>query len=275
MLAFANLSKSPVSVDLAIDALLAQRWNSLMFELDTKTLADSRVQLHLAAQLIGGSADALLERAADDSHANIGWQATSSELVGRTKVSISLEDLTVRYIGDAFALQGATLDEAVDWLSSKIGAGVGFRGYDGMPEHDISRGAAISIPPAALSVMADCFSLAQRALSGNGELRIWPHHFDMGFWQPSQHEGKSVGGGFSLGDNHYDGPYFYMNPYGVERPQTLPPLKHGHWSEHWFGAVLTAAELQQAATTHSLPNEQFAAEFVTESRSICDNLITG
>lgn len=239
-----------------------------MFDVDPKSLVDSRIQLHLAAQLIGGSADALLDKADDDSHANIGWNADAQTLEGRSGVTISVSEFLVSYGGDAFALQGVKLADAAEWLSGKIGAKVVFRGYEGMPEHAVSGDAPLSPDTKHLAAMAKWFSLAQTALTGNGELRIWPHHFDMGFWQPSEVEGKSIGGGFSLGDNHYDVPYFYMNPYGADRPESLPDLSQGHWSDHWFGAVLTASDLQSTADP-----QQVASQFVADSLGICNQLV--
>lgn len=239
-----------------------------MFEVDPKSLVDSRIQLHLAAQLIGGAADAVLDKAEDDSHANIGWNAESQSLEGRAGVVISVADFTVHYGGESFGMQGGNLADAAQWLSGKLDAQVVFRGYEGMPEHAVQQGGALAPDPMHLSAIAKWFSFAQSALGGNGELRIWPHHFDMGFWQPSEVEGKSIGGGFSLGDNYYDSPYFYMNPYGVDRPDSLPSLLHGGWTEHWLGAVLTAAELQGASDS-----QQVASPFVSESYAICKALI--
>jgi hypothetical protein len=81
-------------------------------------------------------------------------------------------------------------------------------------------------------------------------------------------EGRSIGGGFSLGDNHYELPYFYINPYGVDRPGSLPGLAHGDWSDHWFGAVLTSQQLSNQETA-----AQTAEEFVASAMEYCHDLL--
>lgn len=239
-----------------------------MFDVDPRSLVDSRIQLHLAAQLIGGAADAVLEKAEDDSHANIGWNADLQSLEGRTGVAITVSDFSAHYSGELLKLQGGNLADAAKWLSTRRAAKVVSRGYEGMPEHAVQQGALLSPDPTHLGAIANWFGFAQTALNGNGELRIWPHHFDMGFWQPSEVVGKSIGGGFSLGDNYYNCPYFYMNPYGVDRPDSLPSLSQGQWSEYWFGCVLTASDLQ------AVPDAQLVAQqFVSENYAICKALL--
>ena len=67
----------------------------------------------------------------------------------------------------------------------------------------------------------------------------------------------------SPGDGHFDQPYFYVNPYGVENPGELPSLAGGaDWAEGWLGAVLTADKILAAndpmATTKSFLNDAVA-----------------
>ena len=64
----------------------------------------------------------------------------------------------------------------------------------------------------------------------------------------------------SPGDSHFDQPYFYVNPYGVENPGELPSLADGaNWAEGWLGAVFTADQVLAAsdpmATTKSFLND--------------------
>ena len=227
-----------------------------MFEIDPKSLSDTRIQLHWAAQLLSAAADAKIEKAADDSHSNLGWNPTTKCLEGRVGCNLDVENFSVQYGGDSFELSGTTLAEAADWLSNKLGGEVKFRDYD-MPEHAVQTGAAFSPNKNHLAAIAQWFTFGQTVLAGNGELRVWPHHLDMGFWSPSEIEGKSIGGGLSPGDAHFDQPYIYVNPYGVDKPDSLPELEQGHWITQWFGAVLTAEEL---ASSHD--PETVGAEFV-------------
>ena len=67
----------------------------------------------------------------------------------------------------------------------------------------------------------------------------------------------------SPGDQNFDRPYFYINPYGIEKPADLPdPIGGARWADQWFGAVLTADQIlassDPAATTNSFLNETVA-----------------
>lgn len=227
-----------------------------MFEIDPRSLTDTRIQLHWASQLLSAAADAKLEKAADDSHSNLRWNSSAKCLEGRAGCNLNVEKFELEYEGDSFELDGKTLTEAGNWLSEKLGAEVKFRDYD-MPAHAVKNGAAFSPNRAHLTAIARWYTFGQNALAGNGELRVWPHHLDLGYWSPGEVDGTSIGGGLSPGDDHFDQPYIYINPYGVDKPASLPELEQGHWTEHWFGAVLTADELASSNDPESL-----AAEFV-------------
>ncbi len=75
------------------------------------------------------------------------------------------------------------------------------------------------------------------------EVRCWPHHFDIGTVVDlkSTAEGCSIGLGLSPGDESYDQPYFYVNPYPNPDLSALPPLLAGdHWhTQGWMGVVAT------------------------------------
>ena len=117
-----------------------------------------------------------------------------------------------------------------------------------------------------LEPISQWFTFGADALTGNGTLRVWPHHFDLGFWSPTEAEGKSVGGGFTLGDQYYGLPYFYINPYGIDKPESLPQLAHGEWTDHWFGAVLTANEVTDGDSKHVA--KHFVSDAIEQSLSL-------
>ncbi len=208
-----------------------------MFTVDPRQLVDTRVQLHWAAQLLSASADATLEALDDDSHTNFEWRAQPARLVCRAGPSISVADFTLTAGDDELPLQEHSLQAAADWLGKRINARIKIRDYD-MPSHPVALGQPFDPNPAHLDDIAAWYTLAQEALADCGTLRVWPHHFDLGFLSPSQVEGRSIGGGFTIGDAHCPYPYFYVNAYGIDRPDSLPPLAEGVWSEEWLGAVL-------------------------------------
>lgn len=228
-----------------------------MFEI-SETFADTRTQLHWASQLLSAAADAKLEKAQDDSHSNLGWNSKTGLLEGRAGVNFSVNKFALE-IGDKYlSLVGKSLEESGVWLGQQIGAEIVFRDYE-MPDHAVGKGQAFSPDGIDLETISNWFTFGAEALAGNGELRVWPHHFDLGFWSPGEVEGKSVGGGFTLGDHYYSEPYFYINPYGTDKPDALPELAHGSWTEHWFGAVLTTDEVTGGDPKH------IAKHFVTDA----------
>jgi hypothetical protein len=83
---------------------------------------------------------------------------------------------------------------------------------------------------------------------GPGPVRCWPHHFDIAVLvrldEGQSEAGRSIGVGFSPGDEYYQEPYLYVSPYPVPKNPALPALPQGgHWhTRDFFGAVGTAQE---------------------------------
>ena len=240
----------------------------MFLKVEPKSLTDTRLQLHWASQLLSAAADAKVAKADDDSHSNLGWNESTNQLEGRADVSLDVSKFAIVHNDNSFSLTDSTLADGLKWLSESLQSEIKLRDYD-MPEHAVSSGSKFNPNPEHLSVVADWYTFAQKTLNSQGELRVWPHHFDLGFWKPGAIEGKSIGGGFSPGDNYYDQPYFYINPYGVEKPDTLSELAHGQWTDHWFGAVLTAEEIQQGEP------DAIATKFTNQAIELCHSLLNG
>ena len=82
----------------------------------------------------------------------------------------------------------------------------------------------------------------------DGEIRIWPHHFDTGMYVVTNN-GMGIGFGLAMSDTMVGGPYFYMSGYpsdGSLEYKNLPAFLKGKWinGEHWNGAVLPLSELR-------------------------------
>ena len=235
--------------------------------IDPETLVDSRIQLHWAVQTLSSAADKMLDKAADDSHSNLGWDSQLKQIVGRVGAAIDVLNFKLIFEDDSLDLAGQTLERAMDWLGKKLKVELAQREYD-MPDHRVANGAQFNPDDEHLASIADWYVFGQAALAKQGDLRIWPHHFDLGFFKPNVVEDNGIGGGFSVGDDHYPFPYIYINPYGIERPVSLPALGFGFWTDIWFGAVMTADEL-------SVENGLDAArEFAKDSVAKCSQLMS-
>lgn len=253
------------------------RWRAVG-TLPLTALTEPRIQLHWAAQAVAAAGHGLLEPRSDDSQSNLGWSVDHEafighELPGGARVGLRvpvLELLVLRADGPAatFSLEGRRLRDALDWLGEelqKCGASpdaqpLQLRDYD-LPESPIGDGEAFAPTEAVASRELSCwFGGAFAALSAviaaeacTTELRVWPHHFDVGvlsLLDPSEglETGRSIGLGMSPGDAALPQPYFYVNPYGARARGVLPPLRGGGtWqTEGFFGAVLRGETLTEA-----------------------------
>ena len=239
-------------------------WRPLGAVLPTQ-LADARVQLHFAAQLVSAPGTSLLPHQSDYSETNLGWDSELSVLTGRAVgadslvaalVFESLELAVLKGGGEhaSQALAGSGIGRGLDWLSERLGAKDALR----LPEHEppahpLADGAPFTeAHHDARAELAAWFANATDAVRGavqqepsSSPVRCWPHHFDVASLitldsGADAEEARSIGVGFSPGDPSYAQPYFYVTPWPYPAPGSLPPLSSGaRWHEEgWTGAVL-------------------------------------
>jgi hypothetical protein len=211
------------------------------------SLVAARLELHYAAQIVSACADAWLPERADDGHTSMRWE--SPIMVGERSASgiaigVRAIDLAlVAYTGDhheVWPLAGKTLADGLAWADAHFGPprGAHVRPYD-LPASPLARGAHFIGPEPELGELARWYDLGLEVLSRaphTSEIRIWPHHFDMGALL------GDFGIGLSPGDRYYAEPYFYVTR--PDRPQQL--AGGGFWrTEGWTGAVLLASAIAE------------------------------
>jgi hypothetical protein len=92
-----------------------------------------------------------------------------------------------------------------------------------------------------------CFALLG-LLQAQGEIRIWPHHFDTGIYVEPKNN-LSLGFGLAMEDSMVGNPYFYFSGNGQNEHtinySNTSHLTAGHWviNDHWKGATLPLPEL--------------------------------
>lgn len=267
-------------------------------EVDPRALSDDRLQLHWAAQLLAAVGQTHLPPRADDSHRAMSWDPSGDVFVtgvlpGPRRLSVALHpaslEIRVRDAGEIVAadgLAGRTLDEAHRWLEEALAqadggevASLGRPEYD-MPSHAVGEGAPLDPSSAGLVELGRWYRNAHLAVVAQqgaepraGEIRVWPHHFDLAVLVTVTEAGdpealRSVGIGLSPGDGSYAEPYLYVNSWPPATAEALPSLAGpGHWhTEGWIGAVLTGTEVvargggeDQAAGTMSFLGEAVGA----------------
>ena len=250
---------------------------------DPTTLVDARLQLHHALQVIVSVGISYLPPRPDDSHTNLEWLPDFAALgtnwvesgqrlrFGLRTAELSLIALNDRGVTSELALDGHTVNDAVEWLRAALVAA----GYDGsrlttkkhyeIPAHPVASGAAFkrAVPEKFAELgrsYADAHTLATYIVetrTGASPVRCWPHHFDLATLitlpELPGRGTRTVGLGLSPGDASYAQPYFYVGPYPHPKPDRLKPLGSlGKWHTQGFvAAVLPASELAQFQSAES------------------------
>jgi hypothetical protein len=229
-------------------------------------LTRARLAAHFAVQWLARAARAFIEPKANDSHTNLGWNRalgglTTHPLADGSQLALRIADLTLLLLGpDAGELPLKYRSDADirTWLGARLNAKrLDAFGLDkplpyNMPASPIASGGRYQIDElepalAELSGWYDNASLAlddvRQQLVARGlpapPVRCWPHHFDLDTLVNFDSEKtRTMGIGFSPGDEYYDEPYFYVSIYPPPPVTTLPALPFGHWHSHDFTAAV-------------------------------------
>ena len=240
----------------------------------------AREQTHQAVQLVASVGRAFLPSSREDDQASLVWLSDIESLAGhwvgtkeKYRAALLLQDLSYLIIDRdskiiaTYDLPGKNQDEAFNWFK-RIFSGLGFNNgllslqlpY-AMPIYPTSKGERFKISrPLAFKTLSDLFNNAHLVLQqirtqyqNTSGLSCWPHHFDMAFLislDKDQEVDRSIGMGFSPGDQVIPEPYFYVNcwPYPELAGQELPEISTGgKWNlDGWIGTTLRYSDLLQA-----------------------------
>ena len=257
------------------------------------SLTETRVQLHYGALVLASAAHSVLPKADDDSHTNLGIDSSlrsldTRGLGGSPEATVQLDipgfELVVRAGSSAerMPLDGQTIPAALSWLSGRLTACTGStvavtrREYPDFPESPIMAGASFHRPELEqLEEIAHWFANGRALLETlradwgtMSELRVWPHHFDLGALLPIDGD-KMLGIGLSPGDQTYEQPYFYCSPYPQPASHDgLPPLQVGKWHTDGFVSAVLTGEMLQGADQAAV-----ASAYLAEAVRACRELV--
>jgi len=237
-------------------------------------LTQARLAAHRAAQWLARTARAYIEPRDNDSHTNLGWDRALGGLVthplpNESRLALRIADLTLRLLGpneSDFSLKDRSEADVRTWLGSRLNArGLNPFALDKplpyeMPASAIASGGRYRLDEgeSALAELSRWYDNASRVLDNvRHELvarglrappvRCWPHHFDLDtlvYFSVRPDNTRTMGVGFSPGDEYYDEPYFYVSIYPAPAVTMLPTLPVGHWHSHDFtAAILTARRI--------------------------------
>src|SRR5262249_31364417 len=183
-------------------------------------------------------------------------------------------------------LNGRTDADVRGWLGRRVIArGLDAQALDApspyeIPAFAVSDGARYATDSLreALAVLSDWYANAnlvlgdgQQALVARGlnapPVRCWPHHFDLDtlvyFGSKNPDDVRTMGAGFSPGDEYYDEPYFYVSVYPAPDVPMLPRLPAiGHWHAQDFTAAVAPAHRIVAAPDQKMEVESHLMEAV-------------
>ena len=263
-------------------------------------LADTRLELHHAAQIIVSAAISYIPARPDDSHTAMSWSARQRALVTepitaqRTiRIGLNVEDLRLDVLDDgdnslaSYPLPGRTITDANDWLATAVAnerldrSRFTARKHYTIPNHVVATGAQFSTTATAeraelsrywANAAAYLGALAT-TIPGASEVLTWPHHFDIATLTelPKTASGTTptIGIGLSPGDDSYQEPYWYVGPNPRPDVSHAPKLAGGgRWhTVGWKGAALPASDFVDAQDQRAQVNA-FIESAVKECRKL-------
>lgn len=230
--------------------------------------------LHHAAQFVAMVSNSFLPPQQDDSQNNFQWNHETKSLEGnwienpmvRTLLDVENFELIVdKYLSmEIVHLDGWTKEQVIGNLREalKTASLDSLRlkpiSQFSLPSHAVDSGLPFAKPSlqdlkewsAYLSNSQFLFDELRSKLAGASKVKVWPHHFDMGFYFAVLKDGdgqtiQSVGLGLAIPDEYVDEPYFYINHWSknpIEYPEQLPEACGGYWNtKDWHGLVLPAS----------------------------------
>lgn len=247
---------------------------------DIEKFNEAEAYIHRAAQFPAAIGRNYLPHKDDDSNTNLKWNpltgVLSSRIIPRKdgddfQLGIDVEKFELIFqngLGEelnTIRLNGQTKEQLMTSIQVELDAlgmdshQMDFISHYEVPEHEVDKGHPFVKPDehylkhwVAMRTNAEILNHhCNQYLEKHAEIRVWPHHFDTGIYNPVNKAGdKSIGAGWAIADGMVNEPYFYI--YGWQKEAELgfndkPKLPIGHWIvKEWKGAVLPISDLIKA-----------------------------
>ena len=277
-------------------------WRTIQ-NVDLKKLKLARLQLHQAAQMLAATGISFVDKQADDSHTNMEWieelSAFESSQFGshqQLRLAINFEQFKIILLDEdhdfsELSLHGKTEAQIIAWYHNALKSSnfdpssfTMKRHYE-IPETPQASGAIFDLfDPVPFLEHSNHFANANLLLnniatqtSGSSDVRCWPHHFDLGMLitleeNDDPEKMKSVGVGFSPGDDNYDEPYYYVSPWPYPDLNLLRNddlSGEGKWHTSGFvSAILTVSDFKDANN-----QQKYVEDFLSGAIAISKTII--
>jgi hypothetical protein len=241
-------------------------------------LAETRLVLHYAAQLVAAVGQSLAPKLPDDSQQSLsladevwlGMPVAGGKRAGLDPVRL---DLCLCDAAGAprskFPLAGRTMEDGLRFFAGELGGQLALPTHPSdFPHHPLADGARFPADgdrAQLAALFADTDAVLDPLREGQ-PLRLWPHHFDFGC---SLQLGKlSLGLGVSPGDGAAGPPYWYATFWPA--PGSFPPLAGGGTWRHegWAGAELPLSRLGRGPDAQRVQLDDFFRSAVAAARSL-------
>lgn len=226
--------------------------------------------IHQLSQIIAKANRTFVPKESDDSHTNLYYDPVGERLLGRwiktddKKIMLALDLNAFQFdiineslqVVHKFSIEGKTtaqLETEIAVPLAKLGldtSGFANELHFEITDYPFKNDAFVNLPEAGLQQWKIYRKLANEAalhllgyLQSEGEIRIWPHHFDTGIYAEVNLD-IGIGFGLAMADGMEASPYFYLSGYALGDKELkfdhLPKLEAGRWEigEYWKGAVL-------------------------------------
>ena len=236
--------------------------------------------LHWLSQTLAKANRTFVPEIADDSHTNLYFDWLGNRIVGKwietengkIMLAINLSNLQFEWLNASYQTIASfeTIGKTIQDVERNIEKHLPELGLnpDGftenlhyeIPDYPFTSEAIQTISKHSMGEWIYYRNLANKVctvllghLQMDGEIRIWPHHFDTGIYVVTNN-GMGIGFGLAMSDTMVGGPYFYMSGYsasGSLEYSGLPSFLKGKWEVEngWKGAVLPLSELKQLPST--------------------------
>lgn len=230
--------------------------------------------IHWLCQTIAKANRTFVPEKSDESHTSLYFDRLGDRIVGRWietekgRIVLTLNFSTLRFkwlnsayqVIASFSIIGKKITEVEQDIENHLtDFGLAKDGFTDkmhfeIPDYKYGMVPIQSIPVKHLENWKRIRNLANQTCSSllghlqiEGEIRIWPHHFDTGIYVTTNNE-MGIGFGLAMSDGMVEGPYFYMSGYPSSNAleyQNLPEIPYGKWitGKNWNGAVLPLFEL--------------------------------
>jgi hypothetical protein len=234
-------------------------------------------RIHQLSQVIAKANRTFVPKKPDDSHTNLFFDPISHRIYGRWVevedkkiiLAINLKDFTFEWLDDqlqiinSYGIQGRTMSDIEQYLEQSLPEiGLKKEGFRDKLHFVIPVYSFLNEPFESFDLKSrenweyyrGMANVACSDLLGNlqvdGEIRIWPHHFDTGIYvEPNNNTG--LGFGLAMKDGLVGSPYYYFSGYRLNGGKfdytKIADLRYGKWiiSNNWNGAVLPLSELKK------------------------------